>query len=466
MPTLAPDEFRRLGHKAIDAIADRLAGLPDAPVSVPASRDEMELRLREPVPEHGSDPHAVLDAAVREVLAPGLRIDHPRFFGYVPLASNPVGVVADTLAAGFGTFAGTWLASPGAAMAELVVLDWLRALCGLPKSTEGLFVSGGSIANFTALAVALAERGPDERSRAVIYCSDETHTSIRRAAQVLGVQVRALASDRDQRLVPAAVAAAVTADRADGLAPVCVVASAGTTGTGAVDPLTALRRLCDREELWLHVDGAYGAAGVLCAAGRALLGGLETVDSLTLDPHKWLFQPLEAGCLLVRDGAALQRTFAVIAPFLDDAAAGADEVNFGDRGLQLTRECRALKLWMSLKTYGLGAFRDAVAAGVAMAEHAERILRADPVWEVVTPARLGIVTFRAADGRSVAGLPGAALADGYAYASTTRVDGVAALRLCTINPRTTPDDVEGTIRRLGELLRRASAAPARRAQVA
>jgi glutamate/tyrosine decarboxylase-like PLP-dependent enzyme len=456
-----PDEFRSLGHQAIEAIAARMASLADGPVAAPASRAEMEARLREPVPEHGSDAMDVLDAALRDVLSPGLRVDHPRFFGYVPLPSDPVGVVADALATGFGTFAGTWLAAPGAATVELVVLDWLRELCGLPRSTEGLFVSGGSVANLTALAVALAERGPEDRGRAVVYLSDETHSSLRRACRVLGVQVRVLPTDREQRLIPAAVAWAVAADRAHRLVPLAVAATAGTTGTGAVDPLPELRRLCDHEELWLHVDGAYGAAGVLCAAGRALLAGLDSADSLTMDPHKWLFQPLEAGCLLVRDGAALRRSFAVVAPYLRDAEAGTDEVNFADRGLQLTRQFRALKLWMSLKTYGLNAFRDAVAHGVALAEHAERVLRADPTWEVVTPARLGIVTFRAvAEDADVAALPAAALADGFAYASTTRVDSATVLRLCTINPRTTPDDVERTIRHLAALLpRRAAAAP-------
>jgi glutamate/tyrosine decarboxylase-like PLP-dependent enzyme len=425
----------------------------------------MEARLREGVPEHGSDAIDVLEVALRDVLPFGVRLDHPRFFGFVPPSSNPVSVVADALAAGFDTFVGTWLAAPGATMVELVVLDWLRELVGMPPSTEGVFVSGGSMANLTALAVALAERGPEERGRATVYLSDETHSSIRRACRVLGVQARVLPSDRDQRLTPQELAAVVADDRAAGLVPVAVVATAGTTGTAAVDPLPDLRRVCDRERLWLHIDGAYGAAGVLCATGRALLAGLDSADSLTMDPHKWLFQPLEAGCLLVRDGAALERTFAVTAPFLRDAAAGTDEVNFADRGIQLTRGFRALKLWMSFKTYGVGAFRDAVAHGVALAEYAERLLRADPDWEVVTPARLGLVTFRAAaDDVDAAALPAAALDDGFAFASTTRVHGETVLRLCTINPRTTPEDVERTIRHLASLLpTRAGAAPAPRA---
>jgi aromatic-L-amino-acid/L-tryptophan decarboxylase len=454
--TLAPEDFRRLGHLAIDTIADRLAGLADAPVGRRATRAEMEARLREPMPEHGSDPALVLDTAVRDVLEPGLRIDHPRFFGFVPGPGNAVGVVADALVSGFSVFAGTWLAAPGAAMVELVVLDWLRELCGLPAETEGVLLSGGSAANLTALAVALDERAGEERTRATVYLSDETHSSVERALRATGVMprnVRVLPSDGDQRLVPGALAAAIAADRAAGRLPACVVATAGTTGTGAVDPLPALRRVCDDEGLWLHVDGAYGAAAMLSARGREELHGLELADSLTLDPHKWLFQPLEVGCLLVRDGAALRRTFSVAPSYLRDAAAADAEVNFADRGLQLTRSFRALKLWMSLKTFGAEAFRGAVEHGLELAEHAEALLADDPAWEVVTPARLGIVTFRptTADDAVTAALPAAALADGFAFVSSHRVAGTTVLRLCTVNPRTTRADVERTLARLADL---------------
>jgi glutamate/tyrosine decarboxylase-like PLP-dependent enzyme len=454
--TLDADAFRVLGHHMVDAIAERLESLDDAPVGQCVGRDEMERRLREPLPEHGSDPHAVLDTALRDVLGSGLRVDHPRFFGFVPIPGNPVGALSDALVAGFNVFAGTWLAAPGAAMVELVVLDWLREMCGLPPTTEGLFVSGGSAANLTAMAVALQERAGADRSRATVYLSDEAHSSIERALRVTGVtrgNVRSLPSDHDGCLVAAEVAAAVTSDRAAGRLPACVVATAGTTGTGAVDPLEALRRLCDDEGLWLHVDGAYGAAAALSPRGRAQLPGLELADSLVVDPHKWLFQPLDAGCLLVRDGAALERTFSTAPAYLRDAAAASEEVNFCDRGVELTRPFRALKLWMSLKVFGAAAFRAAIDHGLALAEYAESRLRDDAAFEVVTPARLGIVTFRvAAPGAAdrerdelIARLPAAALSHGFAYLSTTRVGDASVLRLCTINPRTTREDVHRTI---------------------
>jgi glutamate/tyrosine decarboxylase-like PLP-dependent enzyme len=387
--TLDPEVTRQLGYRAVDAFVERLERLPELPVGEPAGREEMELRLREPLPAHGCDPELVLDTVLRDVLSCGLRLDHPRCFAFIPPTGNPVGVLADVLAAGFNVFAGTWRASPGAAMIETVVVDWLRAICELPASTEGLFVSGGSAANLTALTVA----------------------------------------------------------------------------TGAVDLLEELRAICDEQRLWLHVDGAHGAAAMLSPRGRAQLHGLELADSLTLDPHKWLFQPLEAGCLLVRDGAALERTFSVTAPFLREAAADASEVNFIDRGIQQTRQFRALKLWMSLKVHGAAAFRAAIEHGIALAEHAERRLAHDLAWEVMTPARLGIVTFRARRAGASpaeldalnARLPAAALADGFAYLSSHHVHGATALRLCTINPRTTRADIDRTIDRLATLAQGAHA---------
>jgi len=463
-PTLSldPEQFRRIGYDAIDAIVARAAGLRDGPVARPATRAELEERLREPLPEQPTDLAEVMDTALRHVLGNGIQIDHPRFFGFVPGPGNPVSTLADVLVAGSATFAGAWQASPGATMIELLVLDWLREICDLPAGTEGLLVSGGSMANLTGLAVALQEQAGTERHRATVYLSDQTHTSVLRALRLLGLErhhIRMLPTDDRQRLVVDEVRAAVAADRAAGRLPACVVATAGTTGTGAVDPLAELHWLCEDEALWLHVDGAYGAAAMLSPRGRAELPGLGLADSLSIDPHKWLFQPLEVGCLLVRDGAALQRTFSVTAPILKAATPALGEVNFADRGVQLTRATRALKLWMSLKAYGAAAFRGAVEHGLALAEHAETVLDLDPRFEVVTPAHLGIVTFRAiapgAGAEAVeavnAALPSLAMRDGFTYASTTQVDGATVLRLCTINPRTTPEDVERSIAHIADL---------------
>ncbi len=271
-------------------------------------------------------------------------------------------------------------------------------------------------------------------------------------------QVRKLASDEQFRLRPAALEREVAADRALGRTPFCVIANAGTTNTGAVDPLPELARFCRRENLWLHVDGAYGAAAVICDEGRRLLAGLELVDSLSLDPHKWLFQPFEIGCVLLRDARILKDAFRIMPEYLRDVHRFEEEVNFCDYGIQLTRSFRALKLWLSLKAFGLEAFRAAVARGFELARIAEARLRESSCWEVVTPAQMGIVSFRyveagrsaeeldAMNERAAAGIT----ASGFAVLASTTLLGRTTLRLCAINPRTTEEDIRETIARLGD----------------
>jgi glutamate/tyrosine decarboxylase-like PLP-dependent enzyme len=336
-------------------------------------------------------------------------------------------------------------------MAELVALDWLREVCRLPAAAEGVLVSGGSVGTIVALAAARTARlGGRPRAEAVVYASDQAHASVTRALDVLGFapeQLRRLESDAGFRLRVTDLRRAVQADIAAGRRPFCVVASAGTTSTGAVDPLGELADLCAEHGLWLHVDGAYGAPAMLSARGRELLAGLERADSLVLDPHKWLFQPYEIGCVLVREAGLLERTFTLDGVYLRDVGGG--EAEFRNRSLQLTRGGRALKLWLSLRTFGLAAFRAAIEHGMALAEHAEAVLRARPGWEVVSPAQLAIVCFRRdGDDALQSAIAAAMVRDGFAVPSTTELGGRAALRLCTINPRTTHADIEQTIERM------------------
>ena len=457
--TLSREEMRALGYRVVDILVEHLAELPDKPVTRKAGRAGLEARLREPLPEHGADALAVLDQVERDVLDNIMHLDHPRFFAFVPSPGNFVGAMADALAAGFNVFAGTWLEASGPAQIELVAIDWLRQACGLPDSAGGLFVSGGSMANITALAVARHVKLGNRDADGVVYCSDQTHSSIERGMRVLGFrddQLGRVPSDDRFRLDVPALQRAVEADRRAGRLPFCVVANAGTTNTGAIDPLPALATYCRQEGLWLHVDGAYGAAAALCERGRDLLQGLGEADSLALDPHKWLFQPYEIGGVLVRQARWLRETFHILPEYLADTEGQAGEVNYCDRGIQLTRGFRALKLWMSLKVFGAAGFRAALNRGFELAETAEAVARGLPDWEVVTPAQLGIVTFRYAPPGVAAeelerlnqALVDGMIADGFAMVSSTVLRGQTVLRLCTINPRTTADDVRETLARL------------------
>jgi glutamate/tyrosine decarboxylase-like PLP-dependent enzyme len=347
-----------------------------------------------------------------------------------------------------------WLGASGPAALELAVLEWMRGWVAYPEGAGGVLVSGGSAANLTALACAreslLGSMTPD----AVVYLSDQAHASLAKGARALGFRpdrVRIVASDDAGRMRCDALRGAVEADGAAGLRPLVVVASAGTTTVGAVDPLRELAEVCTEHGVWLHVDGAYGAFACLTERGREALAGMELADSITLDPHKWFYQPVELGALLVRDGRLLRRAFEISHDYLNDIAADAHEVNFSDLGLQLTRTCRALKLWMSVRYFGLAAFRQAIDRCFDLAEHAQRRIASHPELELVTPASLGVVTFRrhpagvddpAALDRINAELAATTTADGRVFLSTGQVRGRIVLRLCVLNHSTSAELVD------------------------
>jgi aromatic-L-amino-acid decarboxylase len=447
---LSPAQMRELGYRVVDLIADHFAQGRDQSVGRKGEPAVLRPAFLEPPPVAPIEPAEILARLEREVFPNTLNIAHPRFFAFVPGPSNFVSVMADALAAGFNVFNGSWLGGSGAASMELAVIDWFRQWCGFPESAGGLFVSGGSMANLTALAAARHARLADETAGAVIYYSDQTHSSIDRALRVIGFrpdQIRRIPSDTQFRLPMELLAQSIREDRAAGLRPFAVIANAGTTSTGAIDPLREIAEFCRAENLWMHVDGAYGAAAVICERGRALLDGIDLADSLSFDPHKWLFQPIECGCVLLRDAALLKAAYRIMPEYLADVHRNVAEVNPCDYGIQLTRGFRALKVWMSISYFGIEAFRAAVERGFELAEVAERKLRLMAGWEVVTPAQMGVVCFRKrdADEALYPKMHNALLADGFALATSTVLNGRTVLRLCTINPRTTDADVEQTL---------------------
>ncbi len=457
---LTHDEMRELGYRIVDQLVDHFESLSSKPVMRVSPRAELEARLREPLPEQPAPIDSLLEQLQRDVWSNIGNVQHPRFFAFIPSPSNFVSVMADALAAGFNPFAGNWLEGSGTSQIELVTIDWLREMCGLPETAGGLFVSGGSMANLTALMTARCAKLDNRSEDAVVYFSDQTHNSIEKALRVLGFareQIRKLPSDDAFRLRIESLQQAVVEDRAAGRRPFCVIANAGTTNTGAVDPLNELADLCAQEDLWLHVDGAYGAAACLSERGKKLMAGIERADSLSLDPHKWLFQPFEIGCVLARDARLLKKTFHTMAEYLEDTKrAEEEEINYYDYGVQLTRGFRALKLWLSLKTFGAAAFRDAINRGFDLAEFAEGVLRQSNCWQIITPATMGIVTFRfVAEGCSESEINEIhrrmvemMSEDGFAFANSTALRGQTVMRLCTINPRTTEEDIRATINQL------------------
>jgi aromatic-L-amino-acid/L-tryptophan decarboxylase len=453
---LPREEMLALAEQAARLVVDRLERLPGEPAWRGAKRAQLEPLLREAPPEEGRPAREVLERAARDVLPLASRVDHPRFFAFVPGSATWPGVIADFLCGGYNTFQGTWLSASGPSQIELIVLDWFREWIGYPETAGGIFTSGGSAASLDAFVAAREAAGAPDRG--TVYMSDQSHSALVRAATIVGIRperVRKIVSDRHYRIDLEALAAAVEEDRAAGFVPVAVCANAGATNTGAVDPLPPLADYCAREGIWLHVDAAYGGFAVLTPRGRELLAGLERADSIAMDAHKWLFQPFEAGCLMVKDVAKLEAAFKVQPEYLQDTQWGPEHPNFSDRGLQLTRQFRALKVWMSIQTFGLAAFRRAVAKGMDLAERAEEYVRASDLLEIANPASLGVVCFRYHP-RGASWAPArlealnrqvqARVIDtGTAFMSSTRLRGSYSLRFCILNHRTTWQDVLETL---------------------
>ena len=328
---LSVEEMRKFGYRVVDLLADHFANMRDGPVGAKADPIAIRPLLADFPSEKPCDPQELLSRLERDVFPNNLHVDHPRFFAFVPGPNNFMSTMADALASGFNVFNGTWFGGSAAAAVELEVINWFGRFCGLPEEAGGLFVSGGSVANMTALLAARNALLENRIERATVYYSDQTHSSVERALRVIGFapeQLRQIPCDDQFRLSAESVSAAIANDRAAGLRPFCVVANAGTTNTGAVDPMSELADLCAKEKLWLHVDGAFGAAAVLSDRGKESLRGLERADSISLDPHKWLFQSFECGCVLVRDATLLKSAVQIMPDYLRDVHLESAEVNF------------------------------------------------------------------------------------------------------------------------------------------
>jgi glutamate/tyrosine decarboxylase-like PLP-dependent enzyme len=461
---LPDDELRALLDGALALVERELGATRGGPVfTAPPSAERVERLLAggRGLPLEGESVEELLDAC-GALLGAGRRTA-PTFFGYVLAPASPVGIAADLIASAANQNVTAWRSSPAATEVERLVVRWLGALVGFAQDATGVLVSGGSHANLTALLVALHAGGkPDaDRRTRTVHLSPEAHFSSAKAAAIIGVTTRVAAIDADRRIDPARLRAAVAQDRADGLDPFCIVASAGTTGTGAIDPLDDIATVAADEGLWLHVDGAYGAFAAADPASRPLFAGIERADSLALDPHKWLAVPLDCGALLLRDAAASARAFAggagdYVRVIADDAR---ESYAFWDHGIELSRRFRALKVWMTLRYYGTRRIAAAIAEDIALAAHLAALVRASDDFELLSGPELSVCCFRHVP-------PGVAEAelnehnerlltalqrDGRAYLSNISLDGRFALRACITNFRTTRADIERTLAVLREL---------------
>ena len=451
--------MQEMGRTVADFVAGHLASLREQPAFRTLDPRAARGLLSSAPPENPRSFDAVLQDFRERVVPHHAREPHPRFLGYIPSCPTFPAVMGDWLATGFNFFAGVWTVAVGPNEVELTVLEWFRLWMGMPEGTRGLLTSGGSAATVTAVVAArhaAVGESTEDIARLTAYCSDQAHSSVTKAAWIAGVarkHVRAVPSDGSFRLRMDRLREMVAADRAAGLRPFLLCATAGATNTGAVDPLNDLADFAAEEKIWLHTDAAYAGFSVLTERGRRLLDGLGRADSLTLDPHKWLYVPFECGCLLARDPAALERAFSVHPEYLQDVRVKETEVNFSDYGEQLSRYSRALKVWFSVQYYGTAAISAAQERGMALAELAESIVRASDDMEVLSSAQFGIVCFRVRPD----GMPEEQLNDfnervnervnrsGFVLMSSTRLRGKLSLRLCVPGYRTREEDIRAVM---------------------
>jgi glutamate/tyrosine decarboxylase-like PLP-dependent enzyme len=460
--------MRRLGRQVADLVADHLATLRDQPVVASMTRRAAQPLVTAPAPERGRSFDELMTFLAREVFPFHAREPHPRFLAYIPSCPTFPAVLGDWLATGFNFFAGVWPVAAGPNAIELQVLEWFRTWVGMPAGTGGLLTSGGSAATLTAVVAARHAAVGDDASRLprlVMYTSDQAHSSVPRAAWIAGIprsHVRLIPSDDRYRMRADALADAIRRDTNEGWLPFLVAATAGSTNTGAVDPLHEIADICDASATWLHIDAAYAGFAALTARGREALAGIERATTLTLDPHKWLFVPFECGCLLAREPRALANAFRIYPEYLQDVERVGEAINFADYGEQLTRYSRALKVWVSVSYFGLTALRAAIDRGIDLAAFGERLLRDVPGIEITSPASFGIVCFRARPDGAIDTAVVDALNErvnarvnqaGGFFISSTRIGGVFSLRFCVVGFRATEDDIRALVGAVDDAVR-------------
>jgi glutamate/tyrosine decarboxylase-like PLP-dependent enzyme len=483
-------EIRRWGHAAIEAMADYLDSIRDRRVYPSTTARQIREKLDPVLPHEGAGFEHLLETFNDVIVATSRHNGHPRMFGYVQAPGTAIAAIADLLASTLNANLTAWRSAPAAVEIERLTIDWIKQILRVDASAGGLFVSGGSMANLAALAVARRVKAPVDltstgaqclQQAMRVYVSEETHHSIAKAAALLGIghdNVRTVGVDERFMIRIEDLVAKITEDLEAGHLPFCVVGNAGTVNTGAFDPLREVSAVARRFNLWMHVDASYGGFATLADSARDLFASLGEADSIALDPHKWLYLPVDCGCVLYRDAEAARATFAHEAEYTRVLEQEPDEAfAFWDYGPELSRRFRALKVWMMLKGVGLRTIGAAIEKDLACARYLESMVRASEDFEMLAPVELSIFCFRyvppslktalaAADENEHARIDEELDAlnerllvelqkDGSSYLSNARLHGRFSLRGCVMNYRTTPRDMEillDDLRRLAQVI--------------
>lgn len=470
-------EFRKTALEFVEEFMEEQEAIPNGPVTNPVSEEALKKVDDMGIPEKGRNLETVVREMREDILAYGNQCAHPRFFGFIPSTASPLSWLGDVMTTAYNRHAGSADNQPAVWRIEQKLIRWLNDQVGFPAEAGGIFVSGGSMANLTAVTIARDSILPEEEwCRGVAYVSGQTHSSVEKGLRIIGTcsqRIRRIPTDERFRMDVKALQEAIREDLKNGLRPYLVVATAGTTNTGSVDPLRRIRSLCDRYGMWMHVDGAFGASAVLSRKYRHELDGIGTADSLSWDAHKWLFQTIGCSMVLVRSQDRMLESFSVHPEYLKDFEKDSTVINPWDLGIELTRPARCLKLWLTLQVMGSDLVSDSISHGIEIAKWAEGLIRKNPDIQIISPAQMGIINFRycpadleeeQADDLNRR-ISEKMVADGFAGVFTTELNGKKVLRLCILNPEVTRKDVQRTLALMDRYCRELCPADLRRKYV-
>lgn len=447
---LTPEAMLQMGESAVKAVVDHIINLPSAPRSNLENSAEIVRSLREPSPEKGTDFESLLYFFMNKVIPVSINTPHPAYLGYIPGGGLYPSAIADFLGAATNRFTGAWFAAPAAARLEANVLEWFAQWMGYPESARGILTSGGSLANFSGVVAARKHLLGDDISRGILYASNQTHHSVMKVAFLAGIperNIRLLDVDKNFRAIPDEFEKAIKKDEKNGMKPFFLVGNAGTTNTGAVDPLSELADIATKYGLWYHIDAAYGGFFNICEEGKKILRGLERSDSIVLDPHKGLFVPYGSGSLLVKDGELLKRAHILTAEYLQDHTTPEGEFNASEYSPELSRSYRGLRVWLPLKLFGVKAFRENLAEKLHLTKWMYQRFLEEPGFECVAVPDLSVIAFRYHPQKGSVDTFNRHLLEKIVksqklFLSSTLLDGEFVIRVCILSFRTHQPEVE------------------------
>lgn len=461
--TIIEAELKSSLHNFIEHHFQEKEDLSSQGVIKAADLRQIETLQKIDIPKYGRDIPTVMTEMEKEIFEYSAKLNHPRYLGFIPGPASLHSWVGDVMTSAFNLHAGSWMSTSAASYIEKYLIEWLSGKIGYePETSGGLFVSGGSIANLTALVAARDKYLSFETIHlGVAYVSEQTHCSIIKALKTIGIppnRIRKISVDSQYRMNTVDLEESIHGDISNGLIPFVIIANAGTTNTGSIDPLTEISNLCSRHGLWMHVDGAFGASILLTEHYCYMLDGIEKADSLSWDAHKWLFQTYGCGIVIVKDKKDLSHSFHTCPEYLRDLEIDTHQINYGDIGLELTRPARGLKLWFTLQTMGTYEISKKIEHGIHLAEYVKEELLSLSDWEIISEPQLAIINFRYSPSEFPEHqldnlndkISKSAIKDNYAGVFTTILNGQIVLRICVINPATTREDIRQTIAKLND----------------